>query len=358
MFNIFNKKKHPPPQDTIEAQDDGITPTDPAFFSQKPSPVSLCEEQTDKTPGLFSQLQSAVKTTQSALVGKIKDIFQTSELTEDTLDNIEDILIRADVGLDTAVSITNQARTQLKQFKTTDALLAFLKQAFTEILSPVASACDFPYQDNKLNIYLVVGVNGTGKTTTIGKIAHHFRKKDCQVVIGAGDTFRAAAVEQLGVWANRANAIFVSGNNSNTGKATTDPAAVMFEAVTVAKQNNAQVLLLDTAGRLQNKHNLMTELQKVYQVIQREMPENAVLNTLLVVDATTGQNALKQATVFKSCVNLSGVILTKLDGSAKGGIVFTIAKEHHLPIQLIGVGEGIEDIEAFDPNAFVEALFA
>ena len=202
-----------------------------------------------------------------------------------------------------------------------------------------------------MNIYLVVGVNGSGKTTVIGKLANRFIRQGRTVVIGAGDTFRAAAQEQLEVWANRAGAVFVGAGN------VTDPSAVIFDTLKRAKESHADVVLLDTAGRLQNKRNLMEELRKIRKVIDQARPEGSLLESLLVLDATTGQNALKQAAVFHEAVDLSGVILTKLDGSAKGGVILGIAREYRLPVKMVGVGEGIEDLRDFHAQAFVEALF-
>lgn len=310
-------------------------------------------QDTSSADNLLEGLKSAVKSTKESLVGQIRSLVQDSEITDSLLDEVEEILIRADVGLEIAVAITDQIRSQKHRFAHASDMMVFLQKTFTGILEPYQAANHFPFNPEVMNIYLIVGVNGAGKTSFIGKLANRFREQNHSVVIGAGDTFRAAAEEQLQVWAERAGATFV-GKQSKNAK---DPAAVMFNALAAAKKNQAKVVLLDTAGRLQNKYNLMEELQKVQQVIKREMPEDAILKVLLVVDATTGQNALKQAEVFKSCVNLSGVLLSKLDSSAKGGIVLTIAKEHNLPVQMIGVGEKITDIQPFNAEAFVQSLF-
>ena len=226
-----------------------------------------------------------------------------------------------------------------------------LNREFEAILTPYEQANQLKFDPKVMNIYLVVGVNGAGKTTFIGKLANRFIKQGKTVVIGAGDTFRAAAEEQLEVWANRAGATFIGAGN------TKDPAAVMFESLKQAKAIGADVVLLDTAGRLQNKFNLMEELRKVRKVIEQGKPEGAVMESLLVLDATTGQNALKQASVFKETVDLNGVVLTKLDGSAKGGVILTIAREHGLPVKMVGVGEGIEDLKDFHAHEFIDALF-
>jgi len=275
--------------------------------------------------------------------------FKSSEkaLTETDLDEIEEVLIRADIGVDFAVEIIEQVRRQ-PQFHYPDKLQAFLKDSFAKTLETQDNTLS--YKQGKLNIYLVVGVNGAGKTTLIGKLAHRFKQQGKTVVIGAGDTFRAAAEDQLAIWAERAGVAFVT-------KDTADAAAVVYDAIQRAKEMQADVLILDTAGRLQNKFNLMEELKKIKGVIDREAPLDKVYEALLVVDATTGQNAMSQAKVFNEAVTLTGVALTKLDGSAKGGIVFNIARTFHLPVKLVGVGEKIEDLQDFDPQAFVNALF-
>jgi fused signal recognition particle receptor len=296
-------------------------------------------------------LKSALSLTGKSLVGKIFGLLQDSEITDDAIDEIEEILLRADVGLDTAVEITEKLRKRKDELSSSDRLMTFLKEEFSAILTPFEAANQLKYQPGRMNVYLVVGVNGAGKTTFIGKLANRFIQQGKKVVIGAGDTFRAAAEEQLEVWAQRAGAVFVGAGN------TKDPAAVIFDALKQAREIEADVVLLDTAGRLQNKFNLMEELRKVRKVIEQGLPEGSVLESLLVLDATTGQNALKQASVFHEVVDLSGVVLTKLDGSAKGGVILTIAKEYKLPVKLVGVGEGIDDLKEFHPREFIDALF-
>lgn len=305
----------------------------------------------EKTETPFSGLKAAVSTTGKSIVGRIFGLLKESKLTEETLDEIEEILIRADVGLETATGITERIRQRKDSLSDADQMMQFLKQEFLDILTPYEKANQLIYQSGALNIYLVVGVNGAGKTTFIGKLANRFIQQGKKVIIGAGDTFRAAAEEQLEVWAQRAGAGFVSAG------ATKDPAAVMFEALKQARDQNADVLLLDTAGRLQNKINLMEELRKIRKVIEQGKPENTHIESLLVLDATTGQNALKQAGIFKEAVDLSGVILTKLDGSAKGGVILTIAKEYQLPVKMVGIGEGIEDLKDFNAREFIDAIF-
>ncbi|HEY9745183.1 MAG TPA: signal recognition particle-docking protein FtsY [Oculatellaceae cyanobacterium] len=296
-------------------------------------------------------LKSAAALTGQSIVGKILGILKDPEITDDTIDQIEETLLRADVGLETAVEITDKLRRRKDEIRTNARLTAFLKEEFSAVLTPFENGNRLRFEPGKMNIYLVVGVNGAGKTTFIGKLANRFIQQGKKVVIGAGDTFRAAAEEQLEVWANRAGATFVGAGNAK------DPAAVIYDALKQARELNADVVLLDTAGRLQNKFNLMEELKKVRKVIDQNRPEGSVLESLLVLDATTGQNALKQASVFHEAVELSGVVLTKLDGSAKGGVILSIAKEYKLPVKMVGTGEGINDLKDFNARDFIDALF-
>ena len=330
MFNWFGKKN---------------AETAPVAIQE--APAHGAQEQ----GGAFSGLKSAVATTGKSIVGKIFGLLKDSEMNDDLIDEIEEILIRADVGLDTAVGIADRLRKRKHELDTPEQIMDFLKQEFTLILTPYEQANQLVYKPGAMNVYLVVGVNGAGKTTFIGKLANRFIQQGKTVMIGAGDTFRAAAEEQLEVWANRAGAGFVGAGN------TKDPAAVIFEALKQAREANADVVLLDTAGRLQNKQNLMEELRKVRKIIDQGMPEGSHLESLLVLDATTGQNALKQASVFQETVDLSGVVLTKLDGSAKGGVILTIAQEYKLPVKMVGVGEGIDDLKDFHAREFIDALF-
>jgi fused signal recognition particle receptor len=331
MFKWFGKK-------STTATAPVVTPEDSAAFPVQPE-------------GGFSGLKAAVSSTGKSIVGRIFSLLKDADLNEDLIDEIEEILIRADVGLDTATGITDRLRKRKHELHTPEQLMAFLKQEFSAILTPYEQANQLIYKPGAMNVYLVVGVNGAGKTTFIGKLANRFIQAGKTVVIGAGDTFRAAAEEQLEIWAQRAGAGFVGSGN------TKDPAAVIFEALKQARETNADVVLLDTAGRLQNKLNLMEELRKVRKVIDQGMPEGSHMEALLVLDATTGQNALKQARVFQETVDLSGVVLTKLDGSAKGGVILTIAQEYKLPVKMIGIGEGIEDLKDFNTREFIDALF-
>lgn len=336
MFNWFGKKNtdtavKPEPEQTGAASASVLTP--------------------EKPGGGLAGLKAAVSLTGKSIVGKIFGLLKESEINDDVVDEIEEILIRADVGLSTATAIGEKIRQNKDQLGNSERMMDFLKQEFSDILTPYEQANQLRFEPGKMNVYLVVGVNGAGKTTFIGKLANRFIQAGKTVVIGAGDTFRAAAEEQLEVWAKRAGAVFVGAGNAK------DPAAVIYDALKQARETGAEVVLLDTAGRLQNKFNLMEELRKVRKVIDQGMTEGAVLESLLVLDATTGQNALKQASIFKETVDLSGVVLTKLDGSAKGGVILTIAQEYKLPVKMVGVGESIEDLKDFQAREFVDALF-
>ncbi|MDX2085255.1 MAG: signal recognition particle-docking protein FtsY [Candidatus Melainabacteria bacterium] len=309
--------------------------------------------------GGFQRLSQALANTGKALWGGLTeadahDPQQPFKLTDARLDEIEENLIRSDVGVETAAALVEDLRRQRNAINSQEELRLWLKQSFVSLLQPTAGQHLQPLPDGRngqMAIYMMVGVNGAGKTTVIGKLAHRLVQAGQRVLIGAGDTFRAAADDQLAVWAERAGASLVR------REAGADPGAVVFETLHQAKAQATDVVILDTAGRLQNKYNLMEELRKVGRVLEKEKPETAQVEILLVVDATTGQNALQQAAVFKEALPVTGVALTKLDGSAKGGIVLAIAKQHQLPVRLVGVGETIDDLQDFDAQAFVEALF-
>jgi fused signal recognition particle receptor len=317
----------------------------------EPRPENPSAEEGKPAESAFSTLKAAVALTGRSILDKIGKAFGDEGITDESIDDLEETLIRADVGPDTAAAITDGLRAEKGRLQSSEHLTARLKREFLEILAPYAQGNQLIYRPGVLNVYLIVGVNGAGKTTLIGKLAHRFIQEGRRVVIGAGDTFRAAAEEQLETWAQRAGAEFVGAIGSK------DPAAVIFEALKRAREQNADVALLDTAGRLQNKANLMEELKKIRRIIDQALPPDGVLESLLVLDATTGQNGLMQASVFKEAIGLSGVALTKLDSSSKGGIVLTIAREHRLPVKLVGVGEKIDDLKDFDAAAFVDALF-
>ncbi len=318
------------------------------WFKKQSSP-----EQSPLAANLLNtskQLLGSLFGATSAEDADIKKSFTSLDI-EERIAELEENLIKADVGVNTAIEICDQLRQEKSKLQNNTALISALKQAFTDRLAPLKAKQSLAFNPQKLNIYLFVGVNGAGKTTTIGKLAHQFVENGHKVVIGAGDTFRAAAEDQLAVWAERAGATLVRQDGAESS-------GVIYDAIRRAVDDKANVVLLDTAGRLQNKFNLMEELRKIRAVIDKARPEGSIFESLLVIDATTGQNALKQASVFQETVDLSGVILTKLDGSAKGGVILAVAHEYNLAIKWVGVGEKITDLQPFDSDAFLEALFA
>ncbi len=295
----------------------------------------------------FNKLKTTVsKTTQSLVSNVVNNVSQEAEFSEFVLDDMEELLIAADIGVSYASELTDKLRNQNK-IKPSQ-VKEFLKEEFLKILDTTGS-CELNYKDGDINIYFITGINGAGKTTLIGKLAYMFKNQGKRVLIAAGDTFRAAAEEQAEIWSQRAGADIVRRDKA-------DPASVVYESIQKARSEKYDVILVDTAGRLHNKFNLMEELSKIKSVIDKNAPD-ALRESILVIDANTGQNGLQQAKVFKECVNLTAVALTKLDGTAKGGIVLAIAKEFGLPVKLVGVGEKIDDIKPFDSGAFISALF-
>jgi len=295
----------------------------------------------------FDKLKSTVSKTAQALVGNVVEaVSEEAEFSEFVLDDMEDLLISADLGVNYAAELTDKLRKQSKVKPSQ--VKEFLKEEFLSTLNQ-AGASELNFIDGDLNIYFITGVNGAGKTTLIGKMAYMFKQQRKRVLIAAGDTFRAAAEEQVDIWSKRSGADIVRRDKA-------DPASVVYEAIQKARNEKYDVILVDTAGRLQNKFNLMEELSKIKTVIDKNAPES-LRESFLVLDANTGQNGLQQARVFKECVNLTAVALTKLDGSAKGAIVLAIAKDLGLPVKLVGVGEQMEDLKNFDSQEFIKALF-
>ena len=295
----------------------------------------------------FENLKKTISNTTQNLVENVVSTISTEEEFDDfILDDMEDLLIKADLGVNLSSSITDKLRKQ-KNIKPAQ-VKEFLKNEFTNILK-TAGDTELNFKDGNLNIYFITGVNGAGKTTLIAKLANNFRLSGKKVLLAAGDTFRAAAEEQLDIWAKRAQVDIVR-------KDGIDSAAVVYDAIKKAQNENYDILLIDTAGRLHNKKNLMEELNKVKSVIDKLAPDS-LQESILVLDANTGQNGLSQAKLFSEAVNLTSVALTKLDGSAKGGIIIAIAKEFKLPVKLIGVGEKLEDLKLFCPDDFINALF-
>ena len=295
----------------------------------------------------FDKLKNTVTKTAQALVGNVVDtISEEEEFSDFVLDDMEDTLISADLGVDYASELVDKLRGQNK-IKPSQ-VKEFLQNEFLKTLDSVGDS-SLQYIENELNIYFITGVNGAGKTTLIGKLAYKFKQEGKRVLIAAGDTFRAAAEEQVDIWSKRSGADIIRRDKA-------DPASVVYEAIQKGKNENYDIILVDTAGRLQNKFNLMEELSKIKNVIDKNAPES-LRESVLVIDANTGQNGLQQAKVFKECVNLTSVALTKLDGSAKGAIVIAIAKELGLPVKLVGVGEKMEDLKDFNSKEFINALF-
>ncbi len=300
--------------------------------------------------GLFDKLKSSLSKTKESVSSKLDSVIKAfKSVDEDLFEELEEVLIMADLGVNTSCEIIDRLRTAAKEKKITESeeLRGELKNILTEILTEGGNEMQL---FGKPAVIMVIGVNGVGKTTSIGKLAHLYKTMGKKVVIAAADTFRAAAIEQLEVWADRADAEIIKQQEGS------DPAAVIYDAVSAAKKRGADILLCDTAGRLHNKKNLMEELKKIYRIIDKELPGSSK-EVLLVLDATTGQNAVHQAQQFKDAADITGIILTKLDGTAKGGIVFAIKNEYNIPVKLIGLGEGIDDLGEFDPKAFVDAIF-
>ncbi len=299
--------------------------------------------------GFFDKLKNGLKKTKDALLKPVNDLFSSyDKVDDDFFEELCDLLIMADVGVETSDYLVNELRDRLKEKKIKETELA--RAEFHEILTEaVGEGGELTFGDG-LSVILIIGVNGVGKTTSIGKITHELTESGKKVMLAAADTFRAAAADQLAIWAERCGVPIVRQNEG------ADPAAVVFDAVAAAKKAGSDVLIVDTAGRLHNKKNLIDELAKINRVIDREAP-GATRETLLVLDASTGQNALIQAKEFGKAADITGLVLTKLDGTAKGGIILAIKRELGIPVKFIGVGEGIDDLKRFDGNEFINAFF-
>jgi fused signal recognition particle receptor len=299
--------------------------------------------------GFFDKLKKGLSKTKESFIGKVDSIFTGRPVDEETLEELEEILVLSDVGANSAAEIVRhlKEKSDRGEIKGKGSVKDFLKQEMVSMLGISHPLIAF---EEKPFVILTVGVNGVGKTTTIGKLANKFRDQGYSVMLAAGDTFRAAAIEQLEIWSERAHAQLVKHQSGS------DPSAVVFDAIEAAKARGIDVVIIDTAGRLHTKSPLMEELKKVKRVCGRAMP-GSPHEVLLVVDATNGQNALRQAQMFNEVIGVTGIALTKLDGTAKGGIVFAIKKELNIPVKLIGVGEGTEDLQDFSPPDFVKALF-
>ncbi|MBU5346503.1 signal recognition particle-docking protein FtsY [Paenibacillus sp. LC231] len=313
----------------------------------------LKESISSKTENVTKQFRDGLEKTRKGFIEKVSDlVIRRKKIDEEFYEELEEILIGADVGVNTVMDLMDDLRAEVKKRRIEDA--ADLQPVLSEKLMGLLrddSSNELRENPDGITVILFVGVNGVGKTTTIGKLAHRYKQEGKKVLLAAGDTFRAGAIEQLEVWGERVGVEVIKQQPGS------DPAAVMFDAVQAAKQRQADVLLCDTAGRLQNKTNLMEELNKIFRVIQREIP-SAPHEVLMVLDATTGQNALSQAKLFGEKSGVTGLVLTKLDGTAKGGIVIAIRQELNLPVKLVGLGEKMGDLQTFDSEQFVHALFA
>ncbi|MBE6632357.1 MAG: signal recognition particle-docking protein FtsY [Ruminococcaceae bacterium] len=297
----------------------------------------------------FEKLKNGLSKTKESVVAKMDAIFKSFvKVDENMMDELEELLIEADCGVSTTEDILETLRDTLKENRITDPEAA--RETLIEIMKEKIGEHEALDLSTFPSVILVIGVNGVGKTTSIGKISAKLKRDGKKVVLAAADTFRAAAIDQLEIWASRSGCDIIKHSEGS------DPAAVVFDAINAAKSRKADVLIIDTAGRLHNKKNLMDELAKINRVIDRELPDSA-RETLLILDATTGQNAVNQAKEFKNAANITGLILTKLDGTAKGGIVFSIKEELNIPVKFIGVGEQIDDMEEFNSKEFVKALF-
>ena len=299
--------------------------------------------------GFFDKLKTGLNKTKTSFDEKINNVFSNfRKVDEDFLDELEEVLIMSDIGMDTSIKIISNLRERIKKEKIQDE--EEVKQALREEMQKILDVTDINLHLNtKPSVILVIGVNGVGKTTSIGKMANRLAKDGKKVMVAAADTFRAAAVEQLEIWAKRAGADIVKREEG------VDPASVVYDAIKKTKENGTDILIVDTAGRLHNKKYLMDELNKIQKVINKEMPD-ADKEVLLVIDGTTGQNAISQVKAFKQEADITGIVLTKLDGTAKGGVVIGIVEENKIPVKFIGVGEQIDDMEIFNSEDFVKAI--
>lgn len=315
------------------------------------------EKEKETELSLFGKFKRGLAKTRDSFTSKINDLVANfREVDEEFFEELEDVLLQADVGVETVMELVDELKMEVKRqnIKDTSGMQSLISEKLVEIYNEAGDEEEdmtLNLQEDEMTVILMVGVNGVGKTTTIGKLTKRLQNEGKSVMLAAGDTFRAGAIEQLVVWGERNNVEVIRQAEGS------DPAAVMYDAVQAAKKRDVDVLICDTAGRLQNKVNLMKELEKIHRVISREIP-GAPHEVLLALDATTGQNALVQAETFKEATNVTGIVLTKLDGTAKGGIVLAIRKKLNIPVKFVGLGEGIDDLQPFDPDKYVYGLFA
>lgn len=299
--------------------------------------------------GIFSKIKEGLKKTRDSVIGQIGSMLKSfTKIDEELFEELEELLVMGDVGVQTAEEICDKVKAKVKETGTTDP--GEIQNLLEEVVSEMLKGGQELNLNTKPSVILVIGVNGVGKTTTIGKMAYQFKNEGKKVLLAAADTFRAAAIDQLQIWAGRSGCDIIKQNEGS------DPAAVVYDAISAAKARGADIIIADTAGRLHNKKHLMDELAKINRIIDRELPD-ADKEVLLVLDATTGQNAVSQVEHFKEATGITGIVLTKLDGTAKGGIVLAIKNTLDVPVKYIGVGEQIDDLQPFDPDAFSKALF-
>lgn len=314
--------------------------------------VAEVEEQPveeEKPKGFFAKIKAGLSKTRNNIISSVENVLSAfTKIDEDLYEELEEALIMADIGVETSLYIIEKLREKVKDEKIHDP--AEVKGAIIRVITEILEKDDEPFELPHPSVVLVIGVNGVGKTTTIGKLTHNYMEKGKTVLLAAADTFRAAAIDQLQVWADRNNAQLIKHQENS------DPGAVVYDAVQAAKARNTDILICDTAGRLHNKKNLMEELRKISRIVNKEYPD-AKVETLFVLDATTGQNALQQAKLFKEVADITGLVLTKLDGTAKGGIVLAIKHEMNIPVRYIGVGEQMDDLQEFNSKDFAKALF-
>lgn len=345
------------PEDPVTAPEEPEEPlqaaeAEPEPDESEPEETPELPEESEEKPkkvGFFEKLKNGLKKTKDGFMSKLELLMNSfTKIDEDFFEELEETLILSDIGAETSMEICDKLRQAVKRTGATDP--ADVKQLLRGIIAEMLTGGNELRTDTKPSVIMVIGINGAGKTTTIGKLAANLKSQGKKVIVAAADTFRAAAIDQLNVWTDRAGVDIVKHSEGS------DPAAVVFDALSAAKARGADVVLCDTAGRLHNKKNLMEELKKIARVIDREVPD-ACVETLLVLDATTGQNAVNQAKLFSESAEITGIVLTKLDGTAKGGIIIPIKNELGIPVKLVGVGEKIDDLQPFIPEDYVQALF-
>lgn len=344
------------PEEVAEIEEDAIEAEEVAIEQQEVEDEEVQEEKKPSAWSITAKFKAGLAKTRDTFTSKVNDLVaRYRKVDEDFFEELEDVLLQADVGFETVMELMDKLRfeVQRQNIKDTEGIQAIISEKLVEIYEQgEENTVTLNLQPKgELTVILFVGVNGVGKTTTIGKLANRLQKEGKTVMLAAGDTFRAGAIDQLQVWGDRVGCEVVKQSEGS------DPAAVMFDAIQAAKKRNVDVLICDTAGRLQNKVNLMNELEKVHRVISREVP-NAPHEVLLALDATTGQNALVQAQTFKEVTDVTGIVLTKLDGTAKGGIVLAIRNKLHIPVKFVGLGEQMDDLQPFDAERYVYGLFA